>query len=265
MHPLKLLGSSIVAAIKFIAVKTIFSNNVGKMITLLSGDVYKIKLATGRAVNIYVDKLDTECPTIARLFFNSYERHERKLLKKYFIGSELIIELGSSLGVVTCELAEKCGGSKIIAIEANTKLISNLQKTVNFNFPESRVKIINCYVTDDCYAYSYIPESDSLQGRTVVKPVHNELEIRISPGDLLNLVNSYGCSKYSLVSDIEGAEYFLIFTNNGLLDRCQEISIELHDFIFDNKVVTIAQMRDELIRKGFRLISISGRAHYFCK
>lgn len=259
-------------------IKELVFRIVGAAFTPFRKGGIKVKLYSGGmilALRTLPNKIDFA--TIGRLLLNTYERHERKLLRDYFMGSELVIELGSSLGVVTSEIAAKCPFSRIVSVEASEELSNLLSINLRLANYGSRVTIRKSVYAGSSYPSLKFNLADTLSSSllgedgSIVPPFTKKEPNRakapsqthvetVSLNRLLLEHNSP--SVYSLVSDIEGAEVFL-FDEWDALKRCKEVLIELHDNTLLGYLLTISQLTLRFENLGFVLIAKSQRAHYF--
>ncbi|QNP29908.1 FkbM family methyltransferase [Cylindrospermopsis curvispora] len=167
------------------------------------------------------------------LFFGLYESAEIRMINKYLPVNMDVIELGSSIGGVSCVLAKKLSPqNKLICVEANPNLLNLLAKNLTVNAPEKKTKIINGAVTyngldEVSFSISHCPLSSSLgEGDTA---------LLVPAIQLKDIIQSEDLTDYTLVCDIEGAEVEIIFNDTESLLACKLAIFELHATTYENK------------------------------
>lgn len=208
--------------------------------------------------------------TYSRLVFNSYERHERTLFRELFLGSELILELGASIGVMTAEILTAFPESNLVVVEGNLSAVPILRHVINQCSAEQRVTLIEKYFVPADMKHNFYAGGNTLNNRlsqSADRHPHNGAghEAAVTPAELSNLVQSCAAGNFwSLVCDIEGFEFLL--TDDAFVSTmhdCREICIELHVIHVPGRHFTIDNHIDRLSSIGFSLVASSARAHYF--
>ena len=97
--------------------------------------------------------------------------------------------------------------------------------------------------------------ADSYLGHLTTEVEQRSASHRVQALDLETLVGQRVTGGYSLIADIEGAEWsFLVGVDRGL-DRCCRLIIELHDSVH----ATVEQMASAIVdRHGFKVIARRG-------
>lgn len=177
-----------------------------------------------------------------------YERKEIMLVNKYLLPDLDVIELGSSIGLVSLAIAKKTK-KRVYSIEANPKLFQNLLVTKKANNLHS-LTFINA-------AISYSSSSEVpflIDERNLGSKIQNsEDSIRIGATTIGKVIQEHSIDEFALVSDIEGAEIDFILNEDVLLmQKCRQIIIELHDTCFMNSHFSTSKMAD-LIKEKFNM------------
>ena len=185
---------------------------------------------------------------IASIFWGLYERKEINFINKYLDINFDIIELGSSLGVVTLELIKlKQKNTKLVCVEANPYLISSIHSNIQFNFPD---KSTNLDILNKAIDYSnksnvqFKIEENNLGSHinsNFIDIENSEYRI-VEVTTLKEIVENYSITNFTLVSDIEGAEIGFILNEEQLLVNCQQMIIELHPVTYNHKFYSINDM-----------------------
>jgi FkbM family methyltransferase len=153
-----------------------------------------------------------------------YEREELRVIGLVLSPSDVVLELGAGLGLVSAYCAKRVGSARVFAFEANPDLEPRIRETYALNGVEptlemSAVRAISGRVT--LYRTRHLYSSSIIQRSTTATPIE-------VPGKAL----SYVVEKIRptlLIVDVEGAE-------GELFDRAQlpgvtKIVIELHERI----------------------------------
>ena len=186
------------------------------------------------------------------LYFNLYESSEIRFVQKYlneFQGT--IIELGGSVGVVSTFVAKKNPGASVFSFEADERFVPLIQKNYQLNNIEN-AQASHAVVGDEGYEFNI---GDSNVTGSISRS--NNSDSRSSDFfHLQEFVTQNNIADYLLISDIEGAEYFLLKQNN--FEGCGMMIIELHDIEIDGSMVKISDHLEKIKEKGFEILDIHG-------
>ena len=176
-----------------------------------------------------------------------YERRERKLASRIIRDGDVVLELGAGLGFISSYLRKSTGAGKIVAVEANPRLIPYIQRVHTMN-ASSNIEVLNGIVVPDNAGpetFSFYCRRDfwasSLRGAS---PFEVELQVRahILP-DLLTMHRPD-----VLVMDIEGGELELLSAKDLGTIRAAVIETHPHAYGPDG----VAALEANLERLGFR-------------
>lgn len=207
---------------------------------------------------------------IASIFWGLHERKEVEFIKSYLDPNNDIIELGASIGVITMEILKKVNPDrKLICVEANPDLIPIIQENIRLNFYNRQVDVVNFAI--DYSGNSIVQfeiDRNNLGSHVIVaNSLIQETNIRnIATITLKKLHFDNNLTKFSLISDIEGAEIGFILSEKELLKNCFQLFIELHPVTFENTYYSTEEMC-KIIQKehGFNLINSRNNNYYFTK
>jgi FkbM family methyltransferase len=172
-----------------------------------------------------------------------YERDELRLIRMVLSPSDVVLEVGAGLGVVSAYCAKRLGSNRVFAFEANPDLEPRIRETYALNGVEPTLEMcairatagrINLYRTKHLFSSSLIQRNA------------RALAIEV-PGKAL----SYVVEKFRptlLIVDVEGAE-------DELFDRAQlpgvtKIMLELHERVIGE--AKARRVRGALTALGFR-------------
>ena len=180
-------------------------------------------------------------PVIAsRIFFGLWESAEIRFSKKYVNDGDIVIELGSSIGVT---LATLCSTKKLktyISVEASSSSVQVL-KSVVAEFSKCNIISINAAISYSTQTFVEFMETSFTESR-----LKNSIENNDTPSahestnsktykvksiqfnDIVDKHIPIDC-EYVLISDIEGAEADIFGMDIESLSRCKLIICELED------------------------------------
>lgn len=179
----------------------------------------------------------------------TYEKDERKIIRRFLNPSLPVIELGASIGVVSCVTNKILKNSKDhVVVEANSNLIPILQKNRDLN--NCSFKIINKASGYGATEVTFYVNEKFLSGsmqRATTK------SISIPTITLAEIFKDYNFKYANLICDIEGGELDLITHEKELLaERVFQIILEVHPSVLGEEKVNY--LRQELESVGFRKI-----------
>jgi len=177
-------------------------------------------------------RLNLDHPTIpnsirAAMVLGLLERAEKKLVRRYIPPGLPCIEIGSSFGNVTLEIIRAIGKkTPILSIEANPLLSAWLgEQVVNSN--RSNHRVMNAaatrYDTDKVF---FCIDRAGLGSR--ISSDHSPDDVSLQGFSLGKIIKIAGFQRFSLVCDIEGAEFDVFSNSRNLLSKCDALVIELH-------------------------------------
>jgi FkbM family methyltransferase len=218
---------------KYIA-KILVNNISGSIIAFL----YKRKIPFH---NLVIDISNTviKKKIAASLFFKTYESAEVRFISQFLQDYEgTIIELGSSIGVVTSTIAKANPNATVFSFEADSRFIPIIENNLQLN----RIQNVNCYneiIGSEGFVFSV--GDDNTMGK-IVKGESGLSNFK----QLSSLLQIHNITDFVLVSDIEGAEYFFLFEESNLFTNCSLMIIELHPIEINNELITVAEIIEKI-------------------
>ncbi len=191
------------------------------------------------------------------LLSGEYERPERASLGTYIDPTLPVIELGASIGVISC-LTNKllADPARHVVVEANPAILSILEANLQRN--DCHFQIVHAALAYGRSSLEFPVHESSLKssayqpqaGPTVNVPAKTLAEIR----------QSAGFNRFTLICDIEGSEIDLIRHELDLIaDSVPTLLIELHPQLCGNEKVQ--ELIDALSARQFLLAE---QEHYAC-
>lgn len=198
--------------------------------------------------------------TRASLFWGFHEAQEIRYVNAYLTPDLPVVELGTSLGVVSAHVARRLNGArKLICVEANASALALARETILVNAPGAEVVRISGavdYIGNS--SASFIVSDDLISSRLGHT---GSTAIRVRSITLSAVLAESGITDYALVCDVEGAESQILERDASSLEQCNIMIIELHA----GGGTTVDAMAIEIGRLGFRCVDNHGAVHVFVR
>lgn len=233
---------------------------------IFAGRVIRFLVGKNIPVNglsINVSQAPVTHKTIYRLFFDLYERPERNAIEKYLDPSLPVIELGASLGVVTCTIRRKLDPQvPLISLEGNPDLLPQIHHNLARNQMQDNVTLHNLALAYGTDAVQFAIADQTAGSRIVDPQVASGRIVTVESITLSDLIAKHNIVEYTLVSDIEGGEWDMILQDSEALRRCKTLVIELHDKNKSSKEDLKAHITDDL---GYQLLDQQKNVYVFSR
>lgn len=154
-----------------------------------------------------------------------YERQEATMVRRYLPPDVDVVELGAGLGYVSCVIDDVLSpGRTHLAVEPNPAVVRRLEKTKELNDASYLIR-------EGAYSAAADTVDLDLEGEYWEKGTHRSQDGENVPAwNLRQLCDSHDLSTFSLVMDVEGAEYELFLSELDLLEaRCPLLIVEFHE------------------------------------
>ncbi len=205
-------------------------------------------------------RIDTEAPgvsdrTRAEIFWGAYESTEVRYVRRYLHRDLDVVELGSSLGVVSCQIARhlerRC---RLVCVEANPNLIPALERNLARNAPDRSTIVLHGAIDYDTTRNSAPLRLSSLttSSRLASAASDHDTVSWVPTTTLRRVLATTALGPFALVADIEGAEAGILFHDAEALELCQQIVIELHSVEFDGSRLSPDDLAARIEHLGFR-------------
>lgn len=163
----------------------------------------------------------------ASLLLGGYESAEYRLVKRYIQSDASAIELGASMGVMTCHLRRRIAHPhRVISVEADRRLFKLIDANLSAN-TSVPVELVNKAIDYSGNAHVDFSFGDDNLGGSV--RADGGATTFVESVTLRDLVAQLGCDDYSIVSDIEGAEWAMWENDHEFIARARTCVFELHD------------------------------------
>ena len=183
---------------------------------------------------------------VEALFAGGYEKAELRTIMSKLDSADVVMEIGSGLGLVSSYCAKKIGSKNVFAYEANPGLEPVILSAYGLNEVSPSLKI--CLLSDTEGDQSFYVERDFWKSSMIRSSVDAK-EIRI-PKRILN-EEIKRINPTFLIMDIEGGEYELFQYMD--LGSIKKIAVELHTSRLGQDKVD--EIKAKLFDKGFKIDS----------
>ena len=211
--------------------------------------------------------IDTSSPLVsprvkARLFWRLYEHNEVGAVRRYLPPHLDVIELGASIGVLSCQVLRKQQSGRLIAVEANPALVPITERNIALNGFSDRATVLNAVVGREPGGFADFTVSDTTLSGRVGSPGEG---VQVPVVSLASLLAEHQIENYALVSDIEGAEAGFMLGKPSALSGCRLLIIELHPSQVPPPGATVAELMSAAIQiHGFHLVETVPQGDCIC-
>lgn len=165
------------------------------------------------------------------IYLEPYEAHERSVIEKKLDEGDVVLELGAGIGFVSTFCAQRIGGDRVFAVEANPLLIDIIRETYRIN---NVAPILTWGLLgkgdgeDDFYLENEFISSSVVQRSS---------EARLTKTPRHDVVGFFDKIRPTfLICDIEGGERDLF--HELALSGVKKICIELHPHVIGNSATS---------------------------
>ncbi len=171
-----------------------------------------------RGGRVNISGLDISPSLVAQLWWGLYESAERRFVQEYLKPDVATVELGASLGGISSIVATLLvPGTELICVEANPKLIGNLQRNIKLNGPTLRSEVIHGALGYHGDEVDFAVPGDHLGGTTQLMPHAMSADKERVKVRTIELGHISPSAPFQLLCDIEGAEVEFLKLDSGAL------------------------------------------------
>lgn len=176
------------------------------------------------------------------MFDGGYETAELRTIADQLDGNDVVLEIGTGIGLISTYCAKKIGGDRVFTFEGNPELEPFIRKVYEINgvAPTLQIGVLGrndgtaiFFVDDDFWSSSTVRRRSGTRQLQVSRLDLNSVLTRIHPT--------------FLIVDIEGGESELFEFIR--LDGIRKISIELHDSVIGSQ--RVHEICNQLEQEGF--------------
>jgi FkbM family methyltransferase len=163
------------------------------------------------------------------LYGGYYENHELSLVKSVLQQDDVVMELGTGIGLLSAYCAAKIGSERVFTYEANPSLKEKIHSTYSLNHVSPAVEF--CILGDRHGEHTFYPSKNFWASSTIQRNSRNQA-IKVPMKSFNQEVQRINPT--FLLMDIEGGEYDLM--QYADLHNIRKLQMELHrGFIGEEK------------------------------
>lgn len=202
---------------------------------------------------------------VSMIFWGFYEAAETRLIRKYLRPDVPVIEIGSSIGVVSSiAISRLQNDAFFVGVEANYKIFGAIRSNIDrHNQNGCPYKLLNKAISYQQAEMFLHTSTDSTESYLVQNRTHAETDLKVDKVRLIDVVNDFELKEFTLISDIEGSEIEFILNDKKALCRCTAMIIELHSTNYEGRSYSVADLVKLISDQGFVLIERDGLVFYF--
>ena len=210
-------------------------------------------------IKVPLRKLPLDARTRRRLMRGSYEPAERDLVEAFIRPGDHILELGPSVGIVSCFLARRAGPQgRLVCVEADARLKRPFEEQMAANGVEAEwVNALCCPLWQETVPASaamqaFQPGARSLSGRAVIRGAPDSSGPVWMTAQALCQRSQLAPS--ALVADIEGAEAIWAEHAPMLPHSVHTVIAEFHPKISGSRMA--GQAIQAIVDEGFSIVGL---------
>jgi FkbM family methyltransferase len=186
------------------------------------------------------------------IYKKGYEYPERRLLRKFLNKNDIVLELGTGVGLISTICSKMVGSEKVFTFEANPLLKSTILETFSLN--EVTPKLIMSAVGPNSGEKTFYIHND-FWGSSFANLTRHSIKIHVTSfNDIIHTIKPT-----FLIIDIEGAEYELF--QDADLSSVKKIIIELHEWMIGIEKTNI--VKNIILHNNFKQIEQAGCNVYY--
>jgi FkbM family methyltransferase len=181
----------------------------------------------GVVVDLRSPLVNNHC--VAALFWGIYEWGERRAIQRWLLKDVPVVELGASIGFISSLAARTTTAGAHVAVEANPNLLPLLRQNLQLNDQQDKVRVVwGAIDYSGAAEVSLDLGNGSNLGGAVASGGNTSSDVTVPTTTLNDLLKEHGLRKFTLISDIEGAEIGLLDESPDAISACEQMIIELH-------------------------------------
>ena len=201
-------------------------------------------------------RIDTRglAPSIkSQLLFGTYESAEVRAVQRYLRSDLDVIELGASIGVLSCHIRRKLRPERrLYCVETDASAAKMIRVNLELNGLNHNATVIHAALAYGDVETQFSRGETNLCGRIAEQSI--DASLVVSTVTLETLVRDFSIRDYALVCDIEGSEWEMIANDTAALGSCAQIIMEVHSKTNTDHTARGDEMIDILCNLGGFLV-----------
>ena len=179
--------------------------------------------------------VDTSDPVVtppikAALLFRAYESAEYRFTKRYLPRDIDVVELGGSIGVISCTLRRHIASNRsLTVVEADSRLARVLRRNLVLNGCEQGTTVREVAIAyGGADTVQFTTGASSVSGRIADANAIPGTVVEVPARTLRQVVVEAGVTEYALISDVEGVEWDVLDNDLDTLAGARVLIMETH-------------------------------------
>lgn len=191
---------------------------------------------------------------IRSIYGENYEKPELDILRSYLSQEDIVMELGTGLGLLSSYCAKKVGSDRVFSYEANPNLQPIIEENYALNNVNPRLKIC---LLDREKGYQTFYVGKDFWSSSNIKRNSTDKAIEVQVNEFNQEINKINPT--FLIIDIEGGEYELL--QYAQLNSVQKVLIEIHPHVIGEGKAT--ETIDNITKLGFTIRKVKEKENIF--
>lgn len=207
-------------------------------------------------VTVSTEKATTPRFVRSLLFKETYEAHERELVKKLLGPGDRVLEIGTGIGFVSILCARLCGEGNVRSHEANPTLEAIIRKNYDLNglTPNLHMRAI----TLDGRPICFFRNDNIISSSTVERESFTE-RLTVEADAIDDAIDQH--KPTVLIMDVEGGEIELL--SRSELRGIRHVIVEVHPHITGE--ASVEEMTAAVVAHGFSIQDQSHKTIHFSR
>lgn len=202
------------------------------------------------------------------LMRGTYEEPERALIERFLRRDLPVIELGGSLGIVSAFVNYRLDpGVPYVIVEANPDLIETCRTNATLGRGADHTHVIHAACAYGAPTISFsVGEHIHSSRLTMPGETHQGRTIEVNAIALSELVSRYAQGgRYSLIMDIESAEWDVFEHDAAAFSQCDHAIIEVHPDIFAHQGRSLERFMEMTRAAGLSVVAQIQQTYAFAR
>lgn len=186
-----------------------------------------------------------------------YEEAERRLVDAYLDPNLPVVEAGGSLGILSAYVASRLApATPYWVIEANPDIIDICAENAASQPRAVPVQVHNLAIAYGAETVSFAKSENVHISRLGSQALPGNIEV--AARTLRQIISDMGVDQgYSLIMDIEGAEFDVFEKDAAAFQSCRLAIVEIHPRIFEQQGRSLARFMDLVAKAGMKVLDQS--------
>jgi FkbM family methyltransferase len=186
----------------------------------------------------------------------TYEAPERHMIAKWLPRNLPVVELGGSYGIISYNIRKQIASEqRLVIVEANPALLPVCRANVDLAGNAAGTTLIGAAIAYGDGGTVRFAVSEAVHDSHLAADHDSDNVVEVPAITLSSLLECEAItSSYSLVCDIEGAEFDLLLHDQSALARCVCMIVEFHSAAFMERGAPVSAFLNMVNQAGFTIV-----------